>query len=144
MGSRAGRSVGVAHGLRCCAAWEIFPNQGLNLCPLHMQADFYPLYHCCHQGRSISFSIEVYFTCCKIYLFHGSNSSSVYFWLLGIVDMSFSFVWLNDTYFGLCQVLLAVCAIFSCVTGSLGCSMWDLVPWSGIKPGPPCMGNLES
>ena len=91
----------------------------------------------CHQGRPISFSMEVYFTCCRIYLFHGSNSSSVYVWLLGIVDMSFSFVWLNDTYFGLFQVLIAVCGIFSCVMGSLGCSMWDLVPWPGIKPGPP-------
>ena len=27
--------------------------------------------------------------------------------------------------------------LFGCV--SLGCSMWDLVPWPGIKPGPPAL-----
>ena len=26
----------------------------------------------------------------------------------------------------------------------LHCSMWDLVPLPGIKPGPPCVGSLES
>ena len=24
------------------------------------------------------------------------------------------------------------------------CVMWDLVPWPGIKPGPPCIGGVES
>ena len=32
-------SVVVARGLSCSAAREIFPNQGLNPCPLHWQAD---------------------------------------------------------------------------------------------------------
>ena len=31
-------SVVVAHGLRCSVACGIFPDQGLNLCPLHWQA----------------------------------------------------------------------------------------------------------
>ena len=30
--------------------------------------------------------------------------------------------------------------IFRCGTQALGCGMWDLVPWSGIKPGPPALG----
>ena len=40
-GSRAYRagSVVAAHGLSCSAACEIFPDQGLNLCPLHWQTD---------------------------------------------------------------------------------------------------------
>ena len=32
-------SVVVAHGLSCSAACGIFPDQGLNPCPLHWQAD---------------------------------------------------------------------------------------------------------
>ena len=38
-------SVVVAHRLSCSKACGIFPGQGLNLCPLHWQADSYPLYH---------------------------------------------------------------------------------------------------
>ena len=34
------------------------------------------------------------------------------------------------------QVLVVALGIFSC-------SMWDLVPWPGIKPSP-CIGSLES
>ena len=40
-------SVVVAHGCGCSAACGIFPDQGLNPCPLHWQADSYPL---CYQG----------------------------------------------------------------------------------------------
>ena len=42
--SRAG-SVIVAHGLSCSEACGIFPDQGLNPCPLHWQADSQPLRH---------------------------------------------------------------------------------------------------
>ena len=38
-GSRSAGSVVVAHGLSCSAACGIFPDQGLNPCPLHWQAD---------------------------------------------------------------------------------------------------------
>ena len=34
-------SVVVAHGLSCCEACGIFPDQGSNSCPLHWQADFF-------------------------------------------------------------------------------------------------------
>ena len=30
--------------------------------------------------------------------------------------------------------------IFSCSMRTLSCGMWDLVPWPGIKPGPPALG----
>ena len=33
-----------AHGLSCSVARGIFPDQGSNRCPLHWQADSYPLY----------------------------------------------------------------------------------------------------
>ena len=39
MASRRAGSVVVAHGLSCSAACGIFPDQGLNRCPLHWQAD---------------------------------------------------------------------------------------------------------
>ena len=44
-GSRRAGSVIVAHGPSCSAACVIFPDQGLNPCPLHWQADSQPLRH---------------------------------------------------------------------------------------------------
>ena len=44
-GSRRTGSVVVAHGPSCSAACGIVPDQGLNLCPLHQQADSQPLHH---------------------------------------------------------------------------------------------------
>ena len=44
-GSRRAGSVIVAHGPSCSAACGIFPDQGLNPCPLHWQADSQPLHH---------------------------------------------------------------------------------------------------
>ena len=38
-------SVVVGQGLSCSTACGIFPEQGLNLCPLLRQADSYPLHH---------------------------------------------------------------------------------------------------
>jgi len=38
-------SVVVAHGLSCSAVCGIFPDQGLNLCLLHWQAESLPLSH---------------------------------------------------------------------------------------------------
>ena len=37
----------LEHRLSCSVTCEIFPGQGSNSCPLHCQADAYPL---CHQG----------------------------------------------------------------------------------------------
>ena len=37
-------------------------------------------------------------------------------------------------------VLVAACRIFSCGMQTLGCSMWDLVPWPGFETGPPATG----
>ena len=44
-GSRRAGSVIVAHGPSCSAVCRIFPDQGLNPCPLHWQADSQPLRH---------------------------------------------------------------------------------------------------
>ena len=50
--SRRAGSVVVAHGSSCSAACGIFPDQGLNLCPLHWQADSQLLRH---QGSPLPF-----------------------------------------------------------------------------------------
>ena len=42
-GARA--SVVAVLGLSCPTAWGIFPDQGLNLCPLLWRADSAPRYH---------------------------------------------------------------------------------------------------
>ena len=44
-GSRCAGSVVVAHGPSCSTACGIFPDQALNLCPLHWQADSQPVHH---------------------------------------------------------------------------------------------------
>ena len=44
-GSRRAGSVIVAHGPSCSVACGIFPDQGLNPCPLNWQADSQPLRH---------------------------------------------------------------------------------------------------
>ena len=49
-GSRRAGSVIVAHGPSCSAARGILPDQGLNPCPLHWEADSQPLRH---QGSPI-------------------------------------------------------------------------------------------
>ena len=46
-GLQSAGSAVVVHRLSCSAAREIFPDQGLNPCPLHWQADSQRL---CHQG----------------------------------------------------------------------------------------------
>ena len=43
LGARA--SVVVAKGLSCSGTCGILPDQGSDLCPLHWQADSYPLHH---------------------------------------------------------------------------------------------------
>ena len=44
-GSRRAGSVIVGHGPSCSVACGIFPDQGLNPCALHWQADSQPLRH---------------------------------------------------------------------------------------------------
>ena len=67
-GSRRAGSVIVAHGPSCSTACGIFPDQGLNPCPLHWQADSQPLRH---QGSPVSTvlkkkkSKEEYFVTCE-------------------------------------------------------------------------------
>ena len=42
---------------------------------------------------------------------------------------------------GTWDLLVALCKNFSCNIWTLSCSMQNLVPWPGIKPGPPALGT---
>ena len=57
-GSRCAGSVVVAYRPSRSVACGIFPDQGLNLCPLHWQADSQPLRH---QGSPAHFLIKSFF-----------------------------------------------------------------------------------
>ena len=83
-GSRCAGSAVVAHGPSCSAACGIFPDQGLNPCPLHWKADSQPL---CHQGSPISLIFEVWkFT--GYYLRFKMNEHTIQFFKTGEVNMS--------------------------------------------------------
>ena len=96
-GSRCAGSVIVAHGPSCSAACGIFPDQGLNPCPLHWQADSQPL---CHQGspQSSSFKHSSSFLC-HLCLFNsylaGFHCQVIFFQegLMGIVSLEYFHGW---------------------------------------------------
>ena len=85
-GSRRAGSVTVAHRPNCSMACGIFRDQGLNLCPLHWQADSQPLRH---QGSpvihfkysSVYVSIPNFLTIPSPHLFPGNHkfSTAVFF-----------------------------------------------------------------
>ena len=56
--------------------------------------------------------------------------SSFFFFLIFI----HLFIWLHRVFVAACGIFVVACRIFSC-------GMWDLVPWPGIKPGPPALGG---
>ena len=57
-GSRRAGSAVVAHGPSCSAACGILPDQGLNPCPLHWQADSQPLRHQGSPGAAFKSSLS--------------------------------------------------------------------------------------
>ena len=134
-GSRRAGSVVAAHGPSCSAACGILPDQGLNPCPLHWQADSQPLRH---QGSpwwellrstlvaTFKYKIEYlgYFVCFLkfIYLF-------IYFWLrwvfiavrgLSLVAASGGYSSLRCAGFSLRWLLLLWSTGFRC-TGFSSC-----------------------
>ena len=58
-------------------------------------------------------------------------------WKVYTISTSFFLIFMGVLccfFFWLCWELVAACTIFSY-------SMWDLVPWSGLEPGPPALGT---
>ena len=67
-------------------------------------------------------------------LFSSILKSNLFRYIIYIC-MCFYFYFFNMFLF----INLAVLSL-SCSIRTLSCSMWDLVPWPGIKPGPPALG----
>ena len=42
------------------------------------------------------------------------------------------------------ESLAIACGIYNYSIQTLSCHMWDLVPWPGIEPRPPCTGTVKS
>ena len=42
------------------------------------------------------------------------------------------------------ESLAIACGIYNYSIQTLSCHMWDLVPWPGIEPRPPCIGTVKS
>ena len=80
-GSRRAGSAIVAHRPSCSAACGIFPDQGLNPCPLHWQADSQPLRH---QGSPLFIFLIIHINCCELFLI-------MHIWLfqLSLVDSKY-------------------------------------------------------
>ena len=113
-GSRRAGSVIVAHGPSCSAACGIFPDQGLNLCPLHWQADSQQLHH---QG-----SPNVWTLLCFIC-----------FWFMWFFFKDFFWCWL---FLKSLLNLLQYCFCFLFwFFGRKACGI--LAPRPGIEPSPP-------
>ena len=65
----------------------------------------------------------------------------VYFtFLIFLFLYSFCPHWSQWRHSGL-SIFITGCGIFSCGMWTLGWSMWDLVPWPGIEPRPPALGE---
>ena len=78
-GSRHAGSLIVAHGPSCSAACGIFPDQGLNPCPLHWQADSQPLRH---QGSHSLAAFNIFSLCL---IFDSLISMCLGMFLLGFI-----------------------------------------------------------
>ena len=77
-GSIRSGSVIVAHGPSCSAACGIFPDQSLNPCPLHWQADCQPLRH---QGSPV-FYFLLHFVHSRIHQIYMEDTAFFFLFIL--------------------------------------------------------------
>ena len=92
-GSRCAGSVIVAHGPSCSAVCGVFPDQGLNPCPLHWQADSQPLRH---QGSPLVdffiFSFHTNSLQFRVFYIYSTSQSIDTKFLLEILDLYLDFI----------------------------------------------------
>ena len=100
-------SVVVAYGLSCSVGHGIFLGQGLNLCPLHWQADSYLLYH---QGSPWMLSFKPAF-----------SLSSFIKRLFG--PSSLSAIWMVSSAYLRLLIFLPTILILACASSSLAFHM---------------------
>ena len=70
--------------------------------------------------------------CCSPWGHKESDMTEQLNWSESYFLKKYLFIWLH-------WVLVAVLEIFNLCCGVFSCDMWDLVLWSGIKPGPPAL-----
>ena len=80
----------------------------------------------------------IYHICCYFFpVYHLSfNFLYSFFFFFNI----YLFIWLHRVLVAARGVLVAARGILVAACGIFSCGMWDLVPWPGIKPGPPELG----
>ena len=61
----------------------------------------------------------------------------LFIWLCWVLSWG---TWYPQSSLWHVESLVSAYGIFSGGMQTLSCSMWDLVPWPGIKPGPPALG----
>ena len=72
--------------------------------------------------------------CSKFIWGHGKH--------FGIVCPAYSFIWLCRVLVAACRIFIVVwdCFFFSLACKIFSCSLWDIVPRTGMEPGPPGLG----
>ena len=74
-----------------------------------------------------------------------NNMCIIYYLFILFLKFIYLFIWLLCVLVAARGIfvegsLVEACGIFSCGMRTLSCSVWDLVPWPGIEPGPPALG----
>ena len=105
--SRRTGSVVVAHRPSCSAVCGIFPDQGLNPCPLRWQADSQPLRH---QGSPICFILLMNLPAHISHLFFGALCFVKAFGILRIFASVATFLW--KIYFSSLSFAFSICLWF--------------------------------
>ena len=84
-------------------------------------------------------TVEVLFFI-QVHQSHLAFSDFYFYNLKNIYIYIYLFIWLCWVFIAAHGILIAKCGIFSCGMQTLSCGMWVLVPWPGIKAGPPALG----
>ena len=153
-------SVVGAHGLSCSAACGIFPDQGLNPCPLHWQVEFFFNYFILFYFIFGCVGSSLLYVGFSLVVARGGYSSlwctgfSLWWlfllgaWALGMGasvvvahGLSSCGSWALECRLSSCGSCALECRLSSCGTRALLlCGMWDL-PGSGLKPVSPALAG---
>ena len=77
----------------------------------------------------------------RIFFNHNiERSSDSITWMSFFFFFKYLFIWLCWVLVETCGIFVVACGILSWGMWALSCGVWDIVPWPGIKPGPPALG----
>ena len=116
----------------CWVLWTVCIFCKLSLVGLIICKYFLPFHWLSFHLFVVSFTIETHLTLISSHLFLLWFDS----W-----NLQKKFTCLHRVLVAACgSFLVAACRILSCSMQSHSFGLWDLVPWPGIKPGPPALG----